>query len=140
LLTGPILKRFRLGRVLFVVIWLWVLSWLPLAIVPNPLWFGIVNVSTFVIASVYLVVQSSYQLSLIPEHLQGRVNSITRLLITGSQPLGIALTGVLIQFIGPVATVLAFFVPQLLLAVIVTLFSRRLFMLTTENQDNSAGQ
>lgn len=133
LLTGPILKRFRLGRVLFVVIWLWVLSWLPLAIVPNALWFGIVNVSTFVIASIYLVVQSSYQLSLIPDHLQGRVNSIARLLITGSQPLGIALTGVLIQFVGPVATALAFFIPQLLLAVIVTLFSRRLFILTTEN-------
>jgi len=79
------------------------------------------------------------QLSLIPDHLQGRVNSITRLLVTGSQPLGIALTGVLIQFLGPVATVLALFAPQLLLAVIVTLFSRRLFELPVVNQHTGGG-
>jgi MFS family permease len=126
LLTGPILKRFRVGPVLFVTTWLWVLSWLPMVMMPNLWWFGIVNVSTFVIASVYLVAQSSYQLSLIPDQLQGRVNSITRLLITGSQPLGIALTGLLIQLIGPVGTVLALFAPQLLLAVIMSLYYRRL--------------
>lgn len=130
LLTGPLLKHFRLGTVLFVTIWLWVLSWLPLTILPNILWFGIVNVSTFVIASTYLVAQSSYQLPLIPDRLQGRVNSITRLLVSGSMPLGIALTGLLIQYIGPTTTVLVLFTPQLLLAVIVTLSYRRLFTLT----------
>jgi hypothetical protein len=108
----------------------WVLSWFPLVIMPNVLWFGIVNVSTFVIASIYLVAQSSYQLSLIPDQLQGRVNSITRLLINGSQPLGIALTGLLIQFIGPVATVLVLGILQLPLAVIVSLSYRRLFAFT----------
>ncbi|WP_220199365.1 hypothetical protein [Ktedonospora formicarum] len=53
-----------------------------------------------------------------------------RLLINGSQPLGIALTGLLIQFIGPVATVLVLGVLQLSLAVIVTLSYRCLFALT----------
>jgi predicted MFS family arabinose efflux permease len=130
LLAGPMLKRFHIGSIMVVIIWLWVLSWFPLAIMPNVLWFGIVNVSTFVIASIYLVAQSSYQLSLIPDQLQGRVNSITRLLINGSQPLGIALTGLLIQFFGPVATVLALGILQLPLAVIVSLSYRRLFALT----------
>jgi MFS family permease len=130
LLAGSILKRFSIGRVFVVVIWLWVLSWFPLAVIPDVLWFGIVNVSTFVIASIYLVAQSSYQLSLIPDQLQGRINSITRLLINGSQPLGIALTGLLIQFFGPVVTVLVFGILQLPLAVIMSLSYRRLFALT----------
>jgi MFS family permease len=130
LLAGTILRRFRIGSVLFVVVWLWVLSWLPMVVMPNLWWFGIVNVSTFVIASVYLIAQSSYQLSLIPDQLQGRINSITRLLVTGSQPLGIALTGLLIQLLGPVGTVLALFAPQLLLAVILSLYYRRLLKLS----------
>lgn len=129
LLAGPLLKRFHIGSIMVVVIWLWVLSWFPLAIIPNVLWFGIVNVSTFVIASIYLVAQSGYQLSLIPDQLQGRVNSIVRLLINGSQPLGIVLTGLLIQFCGPVATVVVLGCLQLPLAVIVSCSYRRLFVL-----------
>ena len=102
---------------------------------PNLLWFGIVNVSTFIIASIYLVAQSSYQLSLIPDQLQGRVNSIIRMVITGSQPLGIVLTGVLIQYVRPIGTVLLLFVPQLLLAVVVSLSSHKIFALTEEKEE-----
>lgn len=130
LLAGPLLKRFRVGQIFFVTIWLWVLSWLPLTVVPNLWSFALVNVSTFIIASVYFVAQASYLLSLIPDHLQGRVNSIIRLLVGGSQPLGIVLTGLLIQFFGPIGTVLALFAPQLLLAVIMTIFYRRLAALS----------
>ena len=130
LLAGPLLKRFRVGQIFFVTIWLWVLSWLPLTVVPNLWSFALVNVSTFIIASIYLVAQASYQLSLIPDHMQGRVNSIIHLLVNGSTPLGIVLTGLLIQLIGPVGTVLALFAPQLLLAVIMTFFYRRLVALS----------
>jgi ABC-type tungstate transport system substrate-binding protein len=98
--------------------------------VPDLWSFALVNVSTFIIASVYFVAQASYLLSLIPDHLQGRVNSIIRLLVGGSQPLGIVLTGLLIQFFGPIGTVLALFAPQLLLAVIMTIFYRRLAALS----------
>jgi hypothetical protein len=101
-------------------------------VMPNLWVFGLLNVSTFVIASIYLVAQSGYQLSLIPDQLQGRVNGITRLLISGSQPLGIMLTGLLIQLIGPVGTVLTLFAPQLLLAVIMTLYYRRMLALDFE--------
>jgi MFS family permease len=140
LLTRPSLRRFSLGQVLFVTIWLWVLSWLPLVIMPNLLWFGIVNVSTFIIASIYLVAQSSYQLSLIPDHLQGRANSVIRMLITGSQPLGIVLTGLLIQFVGPTGTVLLLFVPQFLLAIVVTLSYHKIFTLTEEKREDHPQQ
>jgi hypothetical protein len=60
--------------------------------------------------------QFSYRLSHIPDELQGRVNSVFRLLAFGFQPLGAGLTGVLLQTIQPAPTVLVLFVVLLALA------------------------
>ena len=43
------------------------------------------------------MVQFSYRIALIPDALQGRVNSTFRLIAFGFQPLGAALSGVLIE-------------------------------------------
>ena len=96
-----------------------VLTWLLYAFAPNPLVLGIVNTVSFIVVPVYMVVQFSCRLSLIPDTMQGRVNAVFRLISTGSQPLGIALTGFLLQAFGPVYTVLLLFAPQLLLAIVV---------------------
>jgi hypothetical protein len=53
----------------------------------------------------YNVVQFSYRLALIPDALQGRVNSVFRLIAFGGQPLGLALTGILIQNVGVISTI-----------------------------------
>jgi len=63
-------------------------------------------------------VQFSYRLSLIPDELQGRVNSVFRLLAFGFQPLGWALAGVLIQWIQVVPTILILSAVGLLLAIL----------------------
>ena len=49
--------------------------------------------------------QFSYRSAIIPDELQGRVNSVFRLIAFGGQPLGLALTGVLIQKVGVIQTV-----------------------------------
>jgi len=49
----------------------------------------------------YNVVSISYRLRLVPDPLQGRVNSVFRLLALGSVPLGTALGGLLLGPIGP---------------------------------------
>ena len=97
------------------------MSWLLFAIAPNPFVLGLANTLSFIIVPVYTVVQYSYRIALIPDQLQGRVNSVFRLLAVGSQPLGLMITGVLLQAIGPIPTVLVLFVPQLVLCVAVTL-------------------
>jgi hypothetical protein len=56
----------------------------------------------------------------IPDHLQGRVNSVFRLIALSGQPLGLAVTGFLLQAVGPVYTVLLLFLPQGLLCVVAT--------------------
>jgi len=54
-----------------------------------------------VMIPVYNVVTISYRLILVPDALQGRVNSVFRLLGLGSVPLGAAIGGLLLTVIGP---------------------------------------
>jgi len=86
--------------------WLWVLGWLLYAFAINPWVLLVANLVGFVVVPVYMMVQFSYRLTLIPDRLQGRVNSVFRLIAFGSQPIGLALTGALLQVMGPIPTVI----------------------------------
>ena len=98
-------KRFSFGQVIIGTTWFSALI-LPLyAIAPNPLVLGILSAASFFVGPIYNVVQFSYRSAIIPDELQGRVNSVFRLIAFGGQPLGLALTGVLIQKIGVIQTV-----------------------------------
>jgi len=120
LLASPLYKRFGFSKVLITSAWLWALLWLLYAIAPTLLILGIINALSFTVVPVYMVVQGSYRLSVIPDALQGRVNSVFRLIAFSGQPLGIAVTGLLLQVIGPVPTVIVLFVPQAVLALAAT--------------------
>jgi MFS family permease len=120
LVAGPLYKRFGFTRVLLGSSWLWAIGWLFYAFAPSPLILGIINAISFTVVPVYQVVHYSYRLAIIPDQLQGRVNSVFRLIAFGGQPLGIALTGFLLQAIGPFYTVLLLFIPQAALCVIAT--------------------
>ena len=121
LLVGPLQKRFSFRQVIIVSTWLWVLTWLFYAIAPNPLLLGISNTISFIVVPIYTVTQYTYRIAIIPDRLQGRVNSVFRLIAFGGQPLGIAITGLLIQAIGANYAVIALFIPQGILAIAVTL-------------------
>ena len=71
-------------------------------------------------APIYNVVQFSYRVALIPDALQGRVNSVFRLLAHGLQPLGAALCGLLLEHAGLGWTVAVFAVSYLALGVLAT--------------------
>ena len=118
---GPIQKRFRFGQVIITTVWISALVWPLYAIAPNPIFLGVIAAISFTTGPVYNVVQFSYRLSIIPDELQGRVNSVFRLFAFGFQPLGWALTGVLIQVIQVIPTILVLFACLLILAVLTTL-------------------
>ncbi len=124
-LVTPLQKRFSFGQLMIGSTWIWALTWLLFAIAPNPLILGIVTAVSFIIVPIYLSVQFGYRLALIPDHLQGRVNSVFRLIAYGSEPIGLAVTGILLQAFGPVTTVLVLFVPQFILSIAAT-FNKRL--------------
>jgi hypothetical protein len=75
------------------------------------------------LSPIYNVVQFSYRIALIPERLQGRVNSTFRLLAFGFQPIGAALSGILLGLVGTTGTIVFFLAVLVLLALATTLNS-----------------
>ncbi len=121
-LLGPaIQKRFSFGQVIVATTWIQALLWPLYAVAPNPILLGVIAAASFITGPIYNVVQFSYRLALIPDELQGRVNSVFRLLAFGLQPLGWALTGLLIQTIQVVPTIMLLFVCLFALAVLTTM-------------------
>lgn len=118
---GQIQKRFSFGQVIVGVMWVQALLFPLYAIAPGYLFLGVVFALMYFGGPVYNVVQFSYRLALIPDALQGRVNSTFRLLAFGFMPLGAALGGFLIERIGATTTVAVFAAWYVFLAVLTTL-------------------
>jgi hypothetical protein len=93
------------------------------ALVQHPLLLGLISAIIFVCGPIYNVAQLSYRLALIPDELQGRVNSVYRLLAFGFLPLGWSLTGLLIQWFQVVPAILFLSACGLLLAVLASMNS-----------------
>lgn len=121
LIGGQIQRRFSFGQVIITVTWMEVLL-LPLySLAPQFFWLGVISALIYMTGPVYNVVQFSYRLALIPDELQGRVNSTFRMLAFGFNPLGAALSGILLERIGTTPTILVFSFWYLALAVLTTL-------------------
>lgn len=122
-LGGQIQKRFTFGQVIITVGWLGAVLYFFYLFAPNFIVLGVIMALSWMIGPIYNVVQFSYRLALIPERLQGRVNSTFRLLAYGLQPIGAALSGILLAIIGTDNTIIFFGVISVLLAVATTINS-----------------
>ena len=108
LLAGRIQQRFGFGPTVIAVVWLHALLF-PLYTLAPSLWvLGAVLLVLQITLPIYNVTQVSYRLALVPDGLQGRVNSAVRLIHYGFSPLGAAVAGVLLGRFGIEATVLVF--------------------------------
>lgn len=105
---GWIQKRFSFGQAIIGVIWLIIVSFALYAAAPNVVTLGFVAALLALTIPIYNVVQFSYRLALIPDELQGRVNSVFRLIAFGFLPLGAGLSGALLERLGPLPTVISF--------------------------------
>lgn len=120
LLAPRIQRRFGFGRIIVTAVWIMALTYGLLAVAPNPVLLGVVLGCTFIMSPIYNTVQFGYRLQIIPDELQGRVNSAFRLFAFGFQPLGAALSGILISAVGAQRTVLLFAGVGLALALVTT--------------------
>ncbi|MBF6590228.1 MAG: MFS transporter [Ktedonobacterales bacterium] len=114
-------RRYRFGPLIVSSCWLYALGWPLFALAPNPLAIGMVLAAFTSVDVVYNLTQYTYRLSLIPDALQGRVNSVIRLFFFSLMTAGLALTGVLLERIGPMGTILLFTFGLVALAVVATL-------------------
>lgn len=93
--------RLRFGRIIVgtAVVEALAVALLAAATVPAMLVVGLAVIAVAI--PIANVTQMSYRLALTPDALQGRVNSVFRLLFFGGQPLGLALGGALLGPLGP---------------------------------------
>ena len=106
-LAAPLLRR-RWSFFAIVISTLWAEALLPLFLIlaQGPLLLGIVLALFFFLFPIFDVLQRSQRMALLPDPLQGRVNSVYRLLGLGSRPVSMALTGLLLQSGGTTLTIL----------------------------------
>ena len=116
LLGARIQRRFRFGQVIVATLVIECLLFPLYAVVPSYFLLAAVAGGSSLLGPIYNVVQFSYRLSIIPDDLQGRVNSVFRLLAFGFIPLGAALSGVLIEQLGVLQAVVVFEAVFVLLA------------------------
>ncbi len=100
ILGAPLQKRLRFPVVIIGTTLVGMALWPPLIFAPNIWWLGAISAVSFLTGPIYNVTQFSYRLALIPDVLQGRVNSVFRLLAFGGQPIGLAFTGLALENIG----------------------------------------
>jgi predicted MFS family arabinose efflux permease len=121
LIASPLQRRLSFGTVIISTSFAWAFLWVAYIFAPNIWVMGAITAASFVLNPIYNVTQLSYRLALIPDALQGRVNSVFRLLAFGGQPLGYALTGAALERFGPISTVAAIGAVQLVMATITAL-------------------
>src|SRR5262249_34725354 len=108
LLGSQVHKWLRLGQIMIGVFWLFAVLWLFYALAPSLLALGAILTAFWVVDEIYDVAQLSYRLALIPDALRGRVNGAFRLLFFTCETLSLALTGLLLQQVGVLVTILCF--------------------------------
>lgn len=120
-LAPKLLRRFGVGKMMIAASWVWVLTWPPFGFAPSLAWLALANAIGWIVVLIHGITQLSYRLTTVPDPLQGRVNSVYRLIAFGGQPVALALTGLLLQRFGPVTTVWLITLPQAALVFATTL-------------------
>lgn len=118
LLSEALLRRLRLRRLIVVSCWLFALLWSFYLLSTSFVALLLITTSLSLVDPIYDIAQFSYRAALIPDELQGRVNSAYRLLALSTPPLGYFLAGFLLQVAGARPTILVFLICLLLLALL----------------------
>jgi hypothetical protein len=120
LLTSRLEHRLTVGQSILLCRWYFVLSWPLYALAPFPPVLGAVEFGVGFVDPIEDIPYFSHRLKLIPDELRGRVLSACRLFPGTLRPLGLALTGILIQRIGIFPTIWLAGAYQLVITGIVT--------------------
>ena len=98
-------RGLRLGLVLSGMVILFLLLWPLYGLIVTPILLGVLGASIALTDSIYSIMAGSYRLIAVPDALQGRIGSVVRLINFGSQALGQAIIGLLLQRFGVAVTV-----------------------------------
>ncbi|MFF4660116.1 MFS transporter [Streptomyces sp. NPDC001381] len=100
LVSDKVTRRFPLGRIAVVMLWLEALMFPLYALAPNPLLLAAVAAAESLVAPVYAVAMTTHQLAITPDELRGRATSAVSTLTTGALSIGTLAGGALITTLG----------------------------------------
>lgn len=100
LISDRATRRFPLGRIAVVMLWLEALMFPLYALAPDPLVLAAVAAAESLVAPVYTVAMTTHQLAITPDELRGRATSAVSTLTTGALSVGTLAGGVLIAALG----------------------------------------
>lgn len=103
--TSRLAHRLTVGQSILISRWFFALSWPFYALTPCPAALGAIDFGLGFMDPLEDIAYFSHRLRLIPDELKGRVISVCRLVPGVVRPLGLALTGVLIQRLGVFPTI-----------------------------------
>lgn len=106
--VGPLTRRVCLERLLPALIAGQAVTVALLALISDIRMLGIMLGFNYLFFALYNSVEVGYRLSLIPDELQGRVNSAFQMIALSSYPIGAAASGLLLERLGIGATLLVF--------------------------------
>lgn len=115
-------QRYGFGQVIIATVWVQAILFPLFAFTTSAYLLGAIFAGVTLCSPIYNAVQLSYRLSIIPDELQGRMNSAVRLVTYGSIPPGLALAGILIQGIGARSAILVYAGVMVLLALAVVAY------------------
>lgn len=121
LLAERVIRRFPLGRIAAVMLWVEALVFPLYAVAPTPALLGLVAAAESVLPPMYAVAMNGHRLAATPDRLRGRTSAAVQTLTMGALSAGTMLSGAMIAAwgAGPVTLVLAAWL--LLLALTATL-------------------
>lgn len=102
--------------------WGMAVLWLLLAIAPNPPLLGLALGAMAFAVPIHGIAIVSYRLAVTPDEMRRRVASVARVIAWGTEPVGIALAGVMLQMVGAVQSAFAFGLWSSVIAVGTTLY------------------
>jgi len=101
--------------------WLWAVFWFLIPLAQNTIILSVIVALIYLVGIIADLAQFNYRRILIPDELQGRVNSVFRMISYSGAPLGLALAGFLLNAYGPYPTTIILGVGFVGLALLITL-------------------
>lgn len=118
-LVAPLLqKRCSYKQITIMIAWAYLVFWSLYLLTTLPLLLGAITAALYMLVPIQVVANSTCRLMLVPDKMQGRVNSVMQLIAWSAYPAGTLVVGTLLQLVGPTATILLFTAVYLLLAVL----------------------
>lgn len=94
-------RRYPLGRICVVMLWVEACAFPLYALAPDPLLLGAIAAAESLVAPIYTVAMTTYCLSIVPDSMRGRITSATTTVTTGAISVGTIGGAALLSAVGP---------------------------------------